>query len=410
MEDNIECLLQIIWTNYKLSSYYISEGVISAEYSNSHFARRIIHNFLSDNSLIKKDKVLYFQNLTMGIITVYLEKLDAFCVFGPYLRVRFDINNSENLYYYTDFLRIPSKMHSDFFNFFSTLPCLSEPVAYQCAADVFKLFSNKESTHPTEIIHYGFGKDNFTSFNIKANFKTISTDREFSVNNDQENLKLNEAKKNENTIMSLIEAGDPEGLRNFVRQQVFTIHTGILKDSMKNARYTTISFMAVASRAAAKAGLEFHHVQHTLDLYIAYLDKLNSIDEILSLTYDISLEYAIQVRDARIPSNVLPAIRQSLIYIQNNICKKLSLQELASYVNMTKTYYSRIFSKEIKMTVTEYITKRKIEEAKKLLQYSDLSLTDVSDRLSFSSQNYFQNIFRRYTGITPGEYRRNNKQ
>jgi AraC-like DNA-binding protein len=57
------------------------------------------------------------------------------------------------------------------------------------------------------------------------------------------------------------------------------------------------------------------------------------------------------------------------------------------------------------MKLNDYINRQKIEEAKNLLAFSDRSLSEISSYLCFSSQSYFQNLFKKYEGITPLQYR-----
>ena len=56
-------------------------------------------------------------------------------------------------------------------------------------------------------------------------------------------------------------------------------------------------------------------------------------------------------------------------------------------------------------SLTDFILKEKTEEAKRLLRYSDKSLTAISNYLGFSSQSHFSRVFKKYTQRTPGEYR-----
>lgn len=58
------------------------------------------------------------------------------------------------------------------------------------------------------------------------------------------------------------------------------------------------------------------------------------------------------------------------------------------------------------MTIGEYINQRKIEEAQRLLRFSDKSLSAISNYLSFSSQSHFQNVFKKVTGETPTAFQK----
>ena len=90
--------------------------------------------------------------------------------------------------------------------------------------------------------------------------------------------------------------------------------------------------------------------------------------------------------------------------------KTLTLNQLASLVNLTPKYLSALFHKETGQTLTVFIHKVLIEKAQNLLAHSDYSLGEISTYLNFSSQSYFISIFKRYTGITPGQYRKMHRQ
>ena len=88
---------------------------------------------------------------------------------------------------------------------------------------------------------------------------------------------------------------------------------------------------------------------------------------------------------------------------------KLDVEEKSWNVELGK-YLSALFHKETGQTLTVFIHKVLIEKAQNLLAYSDYSLGEISTYLNFSSQSYFISIFKRYTGITPGQYRKMHRQ
>lgn len=64
------------------------------------------------------------------------------------------------------------------------------------------------------------------------------------------------------------------------------------------------------------------------------------------------------------------------------------------------------FKEELGINIGAYIVRCKLEDAKGLLTYSDKSLTEISNYLCFSSQSYFQNVFKKKYGLTPLQYRK----
>jgi two-component system response regulator YesN len=99
-------------------------------------------------------------------------------------------------------------------------------------------------------------------------------------------------------------------------------------------------------------------------------------------------------------------VRNARSYIDENYMKsELSLTTVASAVGISPTYLSALFKKETGGTLTDFILGEKTEEAKRLLRYSDRTLSAVSEYLGFSSPGHFSRVFRKYAGTTPNEYR-----
>ena len=72
---------------------------------------------------------------------------------------------------------------------------------------------------------------------------------------------------------------------------------------------------------------------------------------------------------------------------------------------MSRPYLSARFRDETGETLTVFILKEKVEEAKRLLRYSDKTFSVIGSYLGFSSPGHFTQIFKKYTGRTPTEYR-----
>lgn len=78
---------------------------------------------------------------------------------------------------------------------------------------------------------------------------------------------------------------------------------------------------------------------------------------------------------------------------------------MAQAFYMSRPYLSSKFKQETGETLTDFILKEKTEEAKRLLLYSDKSATAIASYLGFSSLGHFSQVFKRYSGQTPTEYK-----
>ena len=73
-------------------------------------------------------------------------------------------------------------------------------------------------------------------------------------------------------------------------------------------------------------------------------------------------------------------------------------------INLSPQYISSLFKKEVGVSLSEYILKCKIDEAKYLLTHTNYSILEISTLLCFHDQSYFTKTFKRFTGITPKKY------
>jgi YesN/AraC family two-component response regulator len=92
-------------------------------------------------------------------------------------------------------------------------------------------------------------------------------------------------------------------------------------------------------------------------------------------------------------------------YIDENYHENIDRNDVAAVAFVTPNYLSKLFKKEMKCTVSEYIRNEKVEEACWLLSYTDKSSIEIATDLSFSSHSYFISVFKKVKKVTPKEYR-----
>lgn len=105
-----------------------------------------------------------------------------------------------------------------------------------------------------------------------------------------------------------------------------------------------------------------------------------------------------------------PEVNKMIAYLQQNYDQDISLQAMAQYVSMDENYLSGLFKKKTGISFINYLQKIRVEEAKFLLAHTDLTVNELCERAGFANPSYFFKIFKRWTGLTPNEYRTANKQ
>ncbi len=134
-------------------------------------------------------------------------------------------------------------------------------------------------------------------------------------------------------------------------------------------------------------------------------DSLRSVDHMKRY-----LEYIVRTAVSYLDSvgEEQTVIGQVKEYIDHHYQEDISRNTIARKVFLNPDYLARIFKNETGMSLGAYIKKRRIDEAKKLLAQTNVHINEIAIRVGYENPSYFSYIFRKYTGLTPKEYRRQN--
>ena len=155
----------------------------------------------------------------------------------------------------------------------------------------------------------------------------------------------------------------------------------------------------------------FHAVPHvedaltSSDAYIQECEMMTDIHQITRLQYDMILFYTQQVQRIRHGNYASDLVRNVANYVQHHLSEAITTDQIAASLFLSRQHLSRRFTQEAGIPLATFIRNEKIEEGKRLLRYTDRSVSAVAAYLGFSSQGHFSKVFKETTGVTPGEYR-----
>lgn len=133
---------------------------------------------------------------------------------------------------------------------------------------------------------------------------------------------------------------------------------------------------------------------------ISHLLRLSTI---LSRRKKIKLEYATL-------HNLRYDLAPAKSFIDFNYAEQITLDEIVEQTNMSKYHFVREFSKAMGMTPMKYLAIRRIEETKKLLSSTSMSISEISQSVGFSSPSYFAQKFKSTMGMSPMEFKNTPKK
>jgi two-component system, response regulator YesN len=99
------------------------------------------------------------------------------------------------------------------------------------------------------------------------------------------------------------------------------------------------------------------------------------------------------------------AIEKACKYIYENYNKEISLQEVADFTGLNPNYFSILFKDQMGKTYIKYLTELRVEKAKLMLQEGQ-KVTKVSEKVGYHTYRHFSDIFKKYVGVSPGQYKK----
>ena len=209
----------------------------------------------------------------------------------------------------------------------------------------------------------------------------------------------------EQTLMHIIRKGDTAALREWTVSAP-AVSGGILAaEQLRQLKNTFIVTATLASRAAIRGGMDVDDAFTLSDSFIRECELLNAHERIINLQYQMILAFTERVERIRLGKRPTKLAIDVANYIQHHLSEPITAEEIARELYLSRPYLSRKFIAETGESLTDFILKEKTEEAKRLLRYSDRTLTAIGSYLGFSSQGHFSRVFKKYTGHAPSEYR-----
>ena len=133
--------------------------------------------------------------------------------------------------------------------------------------------------------------------------------------------------------------------------------------------------------------------------------KSTSLQEMKRLVGDLFTE-AMKLRDSNSMKRYNAVIEDARAFIRENYQRDdMSLNTVASQVNISPSYFSAIFSAQTGQTFVEYLTSVRLEKAKELLMCSNMRTAEIGYEVGYKDSHYFSYIFKKVVGCSPKEYK-----
>lgn len=207
----------------------------------------------------------------------------------------------------------------------------------------------------------------------------------------------------EEALASTIKVGTADGVVRLVDTLFNELSEGDV--SYKDYQIYLMEITMSILKTAKDAGIEFSRVMDAdLNLFtdIYRFDSLQAAkDWILGICARIT---DIIARDRQ--GNFQQLVKSAKDFIRNHFHESdMTINKVCKYLHISPGYFSTVFKRETKMTFLNYLVQLRMETARELLRMTELKSFEIAEKVGFSDANYFSNSFKKYTGVSPSEFR-----
>lgn len=205
-------------------------------------------------------------------------------------------------------------------------------------------------------------------------------------------------------IASVLKTGDAEQIEQLLEAifRELILSRGI---GYKDCQRICLQVLLVASQFLSEFGLRTGLQNGEESEVWEQLLKLETLEEMSRHIKHYLFSICRQVETKSFKKANDDVIGKIIRIIGERYAENLTISDIAQRVYLAKTYICLLFKQETGETINEYITRVRMEKAKELLKETDKKLADISQAIGYVEPSYFTKQFRKYTGMTPSEYR-----
>ncbi len=173
---------------------------------------------------------------------------------------------------------------------------------------------------------------------------------------------------------------------------------------LRNIKNYSIILNTLMRKAVETGGVHPIHIDRLSSEFARRIENTAVWDEFMDLWQDMAKKYCLLVKN-HATTNYSQLVQYIIARIDLDLTADLSLKAHAEALNVNASYLSSLFKKETGTTLTDYVNRKRVEHAIYLLGATDIPISAVAQRCGIQDDNYFTKIFKKYTSITPKQYR-----
>ncbi|MEH7247986.1 AraC family transcriptional regulator [Neobacillus niacini] len=208
----------------------------------------------------------------------------------------------------------------------------------------------------------------------------------------------------EKKFLYFIETGDKENAMKAFLEFAGDFSYRVPGNPLRAKKNLSFSSNTMSRQAAARGGVEPQYLHAISEKFALKIEAAVAMSELDKLEFIMIEEYCDAVQNFTVKGHS-PVVRKALMHINLYFKESITVQSIAEEIGFNRNYLAKKFKEEMKISVIDYIHKKRIDEAIFLLEQGQLSITDIGIQVGFSSYNYFCKVFKDVKGRTASEYK-----
>lgn len=215
---------------------------------------------------------------------------------------------------------------------------------------------------------------------------------------------------NEDLVEAIL-SGEESRVRRFLEEKIrLEGEAGHLAgDRLRNWKNLMICVVSnICTKILRQEEMDSEIIYSIADACIQVVEEARAEEELLEVAAAYCLTLCRYIKKSH--AQYHPLVRQAKDYVFKHFHEKIVIGDMVEQLGTSSSYLGMVFRQNEDITLHQFIMKEKVERGKNLLRYSDYSLQSIGQYLGFASQSHFGREFKKYTGVTPADYRARKNQ
>lgn len=305
---------------------------------------------------------------------------------GPFLS---EAVQSVRIYDLIRALHMPVEMYDTLAKYFQTLIIVEETRHFYLGRLLEMVFAQEGDSAP----HFAPHRDNAIGLAV---FENTYENRMRMFNHPPFFL--------EQEMVRHVTCGDLENALRILSEINALSRATLARDPVRSLKNSLIGTSTLLTRAAIDGGAPSDEAFTLSDAFIQTLETMDDLRALEQLETEMVRSFVALVKD-RAQKHRSPVIKAAVCYIDDHLADKLALPGIAEAVFVHPSYLSARFRRDMGISLSAYIQRRRIEEAKHFLRHTRSASAEIASFYQFCSESYFIQVFKKHTGMTPVQYR-----